>query len=172
MLDIEPVTLVISLVLFAAFCAPFVYHISKQRKTTRQQQTRFALLAKDAHISPTTVDFWRNKYALGLDERQRQLLYVKFGEEETVQLLDLGYPFELKTYKQTESNLAEKGPVADKYMDRMGLQISLKAPVPKNYTLEFYNSEYFSDQMGEIVLLRKWEEILRGVAKNKDLVKS
>ncbi|EMS33560.1 hypothetical protein C943_04438 [Mariniradius saccharolyticus AK6] len=172
MFDIEPITLVISLVLFAAFCAPFVYHISKQRKTTRQQHARFALLAKDAHISPDAVDFWRNKYALGLDERQRQLLYVKFGEEETVHLLDLGYPFELKSYKLSDSNLAEKGPVPDKFMDRMGFQISLRAPIPKNYTLEFYNSALFSDQMGEIVLMRKWEEILRGVAKNKNLVKS
>lgn len=172
MLDIDPITLAISLVLFAAFCATFVYHIRKQRKTTKQQQARFVLLAKDAHISPNKADFWRNKYALGLDERQRQLLYVKFGEEEIVQLLDLGYPFELKSYKQTDSEMAEKGQVADQYMDRMGLQISVKAPVPKNYTLEFYNSALFSDQMGEIVLLRKWEEFLRGLAKNKDLVKS
>lgn len=172
MLDIDPITLAISLVLFAAFCAPFVYHIRKLQKATKQHQARFALLAKDANITPNTVDFWRNKYALGLDERQRQLLYVKFGEEVTVQLLDLGYSFELKSYKQTDSILAEKGQVADQYMDRMGLQISLKAPVPKDYTLEFYNSALFSDQMGEIVLLRKWEEILRGLAKNKDLVKS
>ena len=172
MFDIDPITLVISTVLFAAFCAPFVFHIRKQRKLAKQLQARFALLAKDAHIAPNKVDFWRNKYALGLDESKRQLLYVRSGEDETVQLLDLGYPFAVKSYKQSDSNLAEKAPTEEKFMDRMGLQFSLKAPIPKNYSLEFYNSELFSDQMGEIVLLRKWEEILRGLAKNKDLVKS
>lgn len=172
MFDIDPITLVISSVLFAAFCAPFVFHIRKQRKIAKHQQARFALFAKDAHISPNKVDFWRNKYVLGLDEKQRQLLYVKFGEEEIVHLLDLGYPFEMKSYMQSDKKTAEKGPIEEKFMDRMGLQISLKSAIAKSVTLEFYDSEVFSNQMGEIVLLRKWEEILRGVAKNKDLVKS
>jgi hypothetical protein len=57
-------------------------------------------------------------------------------------------------------------------MDRLGLQITLKTPIAKKFTLEFYDSAVFSDQMGEIVLLRKWEEILRTLAKKQNLVKS
>jgi hypothetical protein len=172
MLDIDPITMVMALVLFGAFCVPFVYHIRKQRKISKQQKARLALLAKDAHISLDTVDFWRNKYALGLDQKQRQLLYLKFGEEESVQLVDLGNPFDLKNYKESDGNQRAKSSIEDKFMDRLGLQITLKTPIAKKFTLEFYDSAVFSDQMGEIVLLRKWEEILRSLAKKQNLVKS
>ena len=69
MLDIDPITLVISLVLFAAFCAPFVYHIRKQRKTTRQQHAR--LLQDKIQINCGCGIHWRGHLASPLCSTSR-----------------------------------------------------------------------------------------------------
>ena len=172
MIDIEPITALMAVVMFAAFCAPFVYHGLKQRKIKKKQLATLEALAKDASMILDVMNHWRNRYAIGLDQKQNLLVYVKFGEDGKTQVLDLNMPFEVKAQNHREEKQHGQVTSTSRNMDRLTLQIQSKASPNQQYSLEFYNPEVFSDQMGEILLIRKWEEILRSLAKKQVLVPS
>jgi hypothetical protein len=52
-------------------------------------------------------------------------------------------------------------------IDSLNLKIELMGEKAETKILEFYDSELFSDNLGEWPLIQKWQENLKGILKNK-----
>lgn len=113
--------------------------------------------AAEFHLSISTYDIWRRTYVLGIDEKQAQLLYMKFGSETRVQSVNL------KNVKRVSIAKAERetvnGPEKLKVIETLGLTLS--SSVGSDTYLEFYNDDEIIGLMGEPVLIQKWQDSVK-----------
>lgn len=158
MFDIEPVTIVLSLLLFGAFTAPFVYHSSKKKKKTKALESKLNELAKAQGANLSLTEIWRNYYVFGLDPSKNCLIYFQDTPEFSPIVLDLN---DFKKVGVIRKNLESKNESSGRQiLDYLALELTKKSG-GNAIQLEFYNGDLFSDLMGETLLADKWLETLQ-----------
>ncbi len=158
MLDIDPVTLIVSSILLMAFIVPFAYQAIKVKKASKVLASNFLDFVKDAGINPVQIEKWRNHYTLGLDPSQNKLVYFRYGDYPEQTVVDLK---EVKRISLQEKNRPVMvGKEKRNILDYLAIQFHFidSNHLPK--TLEIYDGELFSDHAGERVIANKWIEIL------------
>ncbi|WP_194776120.1 hypothetical protein [Pararhodonellum marinum] len=155
MIDIEPVSLGISLLALLAFVAPFYFHHRKQSKRKTQQREIMESLAKTHQLNLNEVDYWRNLYGIGIDLSKKKLLYAKFDANPLTHLVNLDQCCELSEIKKTHQT--GQGKNKNVVLD----YLALKLDGEKEVVLEFYDSDIFSDNDGEHPLMQKWQIIIQ-----------
>jgi hypothetical protein len=158
MIDIDPVTMSLSFLLFGAFCTPFIYHSvkdSQKRKVLLLKLTELALL-KDG--TPTQSDVWRNQYAIGLDQEKKILAYMRSNAEPWSSTIDLQQVKSANIQKIIRE--VKTGKSNNTVVDYVGIELSYLQEGSKPTVLEFYDGESFSDLNGESVLAEKWVELI------------
>jgi hypothetical protein len=158
MIDIEPVTLVMSLALFGAFTVPFIYHSQKNRKKEAFLKGHLFEVAKNLGAIPDQTEIWRNQYALGIDTTKRVLSYHREVPNSNSMVFDLK---DFKKASIVKRNLEIKnGETHKSILDYLALEL-----IPKSgnnpIQLEIYDGEQFSDLLGETVLAEKWAELIQ-----------
>lgn len=150
-------TLVIVLAITVAFCIPFI--ISHRKKRSQQQVILSSFMEKagELQLNISSLDIWRRSYAIGIDENQSRLLYIKFGQGAMVKSVDLTSVTRVSISK--EEREIESGTTKEKVIDRLLLLLDFhsSSPVP----LEFYNSDENMEMMGEPVLIKKWQDLVK-----------
>jgi hypothetical protein len=159
MFDIEPVSLILSTILILLFSAPFVIYKRKQSEKNKTQNLFLEQLASGSNLKFDDSDYWRDLYFIAFDSVNKILVYVKFGPEKTVHQIDLTKASDIQLVK-VERSITVNGKLVN-VID--GLTLKIEAGVAKREvkSLEFYDSELFSDNMGELPLIQKWEKILK-----------
>jgi hypothetical protein len=158
MFSIDPVTAVLSLVLFCAFTVPFIYHYQKNKGKEKLLLQRLKEIASQSGAIPDRIEIWRYHYAIGLDKTKKQLIYVLEGENSYAICLPLSEVKKvsvLKKNREIETNEGKKT-----ILEQVVLELNLGSN-KKPSLIEFYNEDRFSDLMGEEVLAEKWAELIR-----------
>ncbi len=158
MQNIDMTTVLLSLILTVAFAAPFIYYSFKNKNAEKLLSKNFNEFAKQYGISPTLVDKWRNHYTIGLDKSTKKLVYFSYGDFpqqvvinlEEVQKVTLQEKFRSITVGKEKRNILEF----------LALQFHFKDPDHLARTVEVYDGNLFTDQMGERVIAKKWLEVL------------
>ncbi|SFT92637.1 hypothetical protein SAMN04489724_2891 [Algoriphagus locisalis] len=158
MFDVEPVTLIMSCLLMCAFSVPFIYNGQKNKKIEKKLLINLKELASQKGANPTEVETWRFRYAMGLDQQENILVYLRQDSE------SLSYSLNLAEYKNVqlikkyqESNGKE---LNHKLPEYVGLQLNPKNASQEPVTLEIFDAEMYSDLNGETVLADKWVAII------------
>jgi hypothetical protein len=163
MFDIEPVSLVISLVLIILFSLPIVLYKRKQSQNIKSQELFLEQIKSESNLQFAESDKWRDLYFIGLDPVKNILVYIKFGSENTIHKIDLSKSTELQLVKNERTATIQGKPV--NVIDGLYLKINNKEEKGGERVLEFYDSELFSDNLGELPLIQKWEKTLKPIVK-------
>jgi hypothetical protein len=155
---IDMTTIALSSILISAFIAPFAYYSIKNKKVEKSLSHNFHEFAKEYGVIPTVVDKWRNHYTIGLDKAAKKLVYFSYGDFpqqvvinlEEVNKVSLQEKFRTVTVGHEKRNILEF----------LALQFHFKDPKHLARTVEFYDGNIFTDQMGERVIAKKWLEVL------------
>lgn len=155
---LDMTTVALSSILIIAFVAPFAYYSFKNKKAEKSLSHSFHEFAKEYGVSPTVVDKWRNHYTIGLDKAAKKLVYFSYGDFpqqvvinlEEVNKVSLQEKFRTVTLGNEKRNILEF----------LALQFHFKDPQHLARTVEIYDGDIFTDQMGERVLAKKWLEVL------------
>jgi hypothetical protein len=169
MFDIDPVTLSLSFLLFGALCTPFIYHSLKNSKKRKALEVKLHELAsqKNGHISQS--EFWRNFYAIGLDQENKLLAYLRNNGEPLVFLIDLQQVKSAKIHKiarEVKSDASKRI-----ILDYVGIELSYLQEGSKPTVLEFFDAELFTDLNGESVIAESWLESIQNTLKKDSEVK-
>ena len=158
MFSIDPVTAILSFVLFCAFTVPFIYHIQKNKAKEKLLLKKLKAEGLAQGAQATEIDTWRNQYAIGLDPTKKIVLFAFMGE------LDFSCSIPLSDVKKVSISkiVRESGNDENKrtLIDKVGLEFAHTSG-KKNSYLEFYDSELFSDRAGETLLAEKWAELIQ-----------
>ena len=158
MIDIEPVTFIMSCLLMCVFSVPFIYNGQKNKKISRALLANLNEMAKSQGANLTEIDSWRNRYALGLDSQHKVLSYMRLDSENVSYNLNLG---EFKSVKLIKNYQEINGkPQTHKLPEYVGLELIPNKAEAGAVNLEIYDAELYSDLMGETVLAEKWLGIL------------
>ncbi|WP_339878006.1 hypothetical protein [uncultured Algoriphagus sp.] len=158
MFTIEPVTLTMSCLLMFAFSVPFIYHGQKNKAINKKLLANLNDLANRKGANPTEVDTWRCRYALGLDQKENVLVYLRNDTDSISYSLDLA---EYKNVQLIKKFQVENGKeLTTKLPEYVGLQLIPKLPSAEPVALEIYDAEMYSDLLGETVMADKWVAIL------------
>lgn len=164
MFDIEPVTLVLSMVIIALFTTPFVLYKRKQSQKIKAQRLLIDELESKSNLKFDHTDSWRDLYFIGLDIGKKVLVYIKFGPEKTIHQLDISRATDIQILKiEREIEIGNK---MTNVVDGLSLKIEISGEKKETKILEFYDCEIFSDNMGEWPLIQKWEKMLKPIIKN------
>ncbi|MCH6200093.1 hypothetical protein MMU07_10900 [Aquiflexum sp. LQ15W] len=166
MFDIEPVSLVISMVLIILFSIPFIIFKRKQSKKIKSQKLFLEQLETNYYLKFDQTDDWRDMYFIGMDSARKILVYVKFGTENTIHKIDLDKVTDVKLLKM-ERPLNVEGKALH-VLDSLILKIEIYGEKTATRMLEFYDSELFSDNLGELPLIQKWEKIIKPYIKYRE----
>jgi hypothetical protein len=158
MIDIEPVSLGVSILLLLGFITPIYLYKVKQSKKTSLQKSIFQQTEKDLGIECLEKEFWRDYYALGLDSDKKKLLYIKFDSEPEIQVVDLKNCTQIAQYQQTEK--INNGKMDREIINNIGLKLNCHKSNRPEILLEFYNGDLFSDHQGEGPLALKWKDLI------------
>lgn len=157
MIDIEPVTGILSLILFGAFTVPFILHSLKNKKIEQALLAKINEVAATRNAKPEQIETWRRLYGIGLDSSKKVLVYLRDDEQsETLDLQDFS---KVKLVKTNIDVVGEES--THSVLNYVGLELTPKTNHKLPVVLEFYDGDKFSDLMGETLLADKWEKILK-----------
>lgn len=161
MLDIDPVSLGISLTALLAFVWPLYYYSRKQKLKLESQKKFLEKIRQSSNLQFDQRDHWRGLYGMGLDIKNKKLIYVYYGNPQEIKTIDLQMAHRIFIQK-TEHELSN-GKEKKQILDHLAIQIECS---DKTHILEIYDSNRFSDLDGEWPLAKKWENILRPLVKD------
>jgi hypothetical protein len=164
MFDIEPVSLVISLVIITLFSAPFVIYKRTQSQKIKAQSLFLEQLETGNNLKFDQSEKWRDLYFIGLDSFRKILVYVKFGAENTIHHIDLSKATDVKLLQMEREVKVDGRPL--NVIDNLTLKIESHGEKRETILLEFYDCELFSDNMGELPIIQKWEKTVKLILKN------
>lgn len=160
MLDIDPASLGISLTLLLAFIWPLYYYSRKQKLKLQLQKEFLEKVRQSSQCQFDHIDQWRGLYGMGLDIKNKKLIYVFFGTPSETKTIDLQKTRHISIQK-TEHEVGN-GKEKRLILDYLAIQIDC---LEKTHILEFYDCNRFSDLDGEWPLVRKWVNILKPLVK-------
>lgn len=159
MIDIEPVTLVFSFVLFGAFTVPFIYHSQQNKKKESKLLEKLLSAAKTQDGKIDLQETWRHEYAIGLDSSKKILFYHQNSLEDSPLSIDLR---NIKKVSVSKKLLEFKsGSTAKSILDQVSLELLPKDSKKASIHLELYDGEKYSDLLGETLLAEKWAELIQ-----------
>lgn len=164
MFDIDASTLLVSILFVFAIIAPFVYHGLKNKKHQKTQMENFQNFAKSIGVKPAKIENWRNLYFLGYDPNAKIVVYFRDGSNPETAFINLEEVNKINIYEK--SRLVELGVEKRNVLDYLGIQFNFKDHYKPEKLIEIYDSELFTGQDGEVVMAKKWVELLKSQLKN------
>lgn len=156
MIDITTLAFVVAITV--AFCIPFIHSHRKKKKHEKSILNDFMGKAASHRMNISSYDIWRRSYAIGIDEKQAKLLYMKFGPETIAEFVNLENIRRISISKEEREIGTDKE--REKITDKLVLALSPAESAP--VFLEFYNSDENMGMMGEPVLIQKWHDLVKG----------
>jgi predicted transcriptional regulator len=158
MIDIDPVTMSLSFLLFGAVCTPFIYHSIKDTKKRKVLMLKLSELASLKNGMPTHSEIWRNQYAIGLDSEKKVLVYLRSSDQPLTSTIDLQQVKSAKIQKITREVKSDSSKRT--IVDYVGIELSYLQERSNPTVLEFFDAELFTDLNGESVLAEKWVDLI------------
>lgn len=163
MFDIDLISFSIAGLLVAAFALPFYLHIRKVKLKEHIAQKFLTDYTLSNGLTIHEKDHWRNKYFIGIDKEKGQLLYSTDTSQANYKRIPLDKIRRVSTVES--SHQVVNGKESHKELDRLELVLIDQNDKPI-HVLEFYDGDQYSDLVGEAVLIKKWETLLKEAIKN------
>lgn len=167
MLDIDLLTLTIAVLAIIAFIIPFYLQYRKLNNQKMGIQKQLQAFKSLNQLNIDQEETWRSKYYLGLDRSNKKLIYANWTAEIKIDLIDLTQVSKVSI--QESARLVGTASPQRKVCDLILLKLKLNQQ-DKEYTLELYDAEKYSDLQGEGPIAKKWEGIIQQEIKKKVVI--
>jgi len=156
--------IITGIALIGLIIIPFFLHHLKQKKKEAKFLNDLLSLAKNEGSIISQKDFWRECYAIGIDENSKKLLYInKIKDKEQKTAIDL---CEVENCKIVNASRSVKIPKGNHIViDRIDLVFTFNRADLSEKALEFYDSTTFMTIDGEIPIVEKWMAIVNSSLK-------
>lgn len=158
MFDIDASTLFVSIIFIIAISSPFVYYSFKNKKHQKNLMDRFQKFTETIGVNPSQIENWRNLYFLGYDSNAKIVVYFREGSNPETAFINLKEVNKINIYEK--SRVVDSGVEKRNVLDYIGIQFNFKDHYKSEKLIEIYDSELFSGQDGEMVMAKKWIELL------------
>lgn len=158
MLNLDMTTITLSSLLITGFIAPFAIHSLKAKRIDRANAHSFNELNKEYGVNPTVVDKWRRHYTLGLDKLNNKLIYFRYGDFPQQAVFDLNEVSKVSI--QEKNRVVIVGSEKRNILEYLAIQLHFKDSKHLARTIEIYDGELFTSQLGERVMATKWNNLL------------
>lgn len=136
----------------------FLLHLNQKKKEAKFLNNLLSL-AKNENSIISQKEFWRECYAIGIDENSKKLLYInKIKDKEQETAIDLSEVEKCRIVTVSRSIKIPKGNAT--VIDRIDLVFTINRSELYEKVLEFYDSTTFMTPDGEIPLAEKWQTIV------------
>jgi hypothetical protein len=163
MFDIDIISFSIAVLLIATFALPFYVHARRVKIKERAARKLLTEFTRSHGLSLYDQDQWRDRYFIGLDAGQAHLVYSSDTSQAAYKCIELSKVRRV-TFAEA-SHQVKNGKNTHKILDRLDL-ILLDHNERPIHVLEFYDGDQYSDLVGEAVLIKKWETLLKDSIKN------
>ncbi|MDX1316652.1 MAG: hypothetical protein R3262_03840 [Xanthomarina gelatinilytica] len=149
---------IIGIVIALVIIIPLILIQTSQKRQKKNSRKGFMEEASKHHLQVKTPDFWGTYYAMAIDETANKLIYSKIIDaEHQVTLVDLSL---VDSCDIVRTQRTHKNKTTSKIeTDRIDLVITYKSK--NKEVLEFYNVDVNFEMNNEIVLLDKWNAIIK-----------
>jgi len=158
MQTIDMTTVMLSTLLITGFIAPFALYSLKAKHAEKANAQSFNELNKEYGVNPTVVDRWRKHYTLGLDKLNNKLIYFRYGDFPQQAVFDLNEV--AKVSIQEKNRIVVVGSEKRSILEYLAIQLHFKDPKHLARSIEIYDGELFTNQLGERVMANKWNDLL------------
>lgn len=151
---------IMGIVLMAILILPFLlHHLSQKRKGT-QLLNDIISLADSENATISQKEFWRERYAIGIDEFSKKLFYInKNKEKEERVTINLSDVERCRIDALSRNEKTKNGNVT--IIERLDLVFTFKYTDRPEKVLQFYNSSEFMSTDNERPLIDKWFGIIK-----------
>ena len=151
--------IITGIALIGLIIIPFFLHHLNQKKKEAKFLNDLLSLAKNEDSIISQKEFWRECYAIGIDENSKKLLYInKIKDKEQKTAIDLSEVEKCRIVTASRSVKIPKGNAT--VIERIDLVFTLNRSELYEKALEFYDSTTFMTPDGEIPLAEKWLAII------------
>ncbi|MBW3468084.1 hypothetical protein [Arthrospiribacter ruber] len=155
-LDIEPISLGISLLLIAAFIAPLYVYTKRVKEKNRFLIQNQLAQAKNLGFELLEYEMWRGRYFLGIDQSRQYLLFNPEMGTSELEVIALSKINSTGVSQEVRTLISGKEKVI--IIDKIGIE--LKGSDKSTY-VEVFDRTYYSDLNGEKVIAQKWLGIIK-----------
>ncbi len=152
-------------VMLGIIALPFILLHNNHLRKKRKFMDELLSLSEGSHPILSDHDFWRNRYAIGLDSENKKLFYIN-KLKETSFVLDLKEFVSCRIISSTRgiSGSNSTGSVIEK----LDLALSPVSGTGSETILEFFDHDVYMTPDGEIPLIEKWNSIIGSSIKRKN----
>jgi len=155
---IDMTTVTLSSLLVVGFIAPFALYSLKAKRAEKEFAHSFNELSKEYGVTPTIVDKWRRHYTLGLDKLNNKLIYFRYGDFPQQAVFNLDEVSRVSVQEKNRTIVV--GTEKRNILEYVAIQLHFKDPKHLARTIEIYDGELFTSQLGERVIANKWSDLL------------
>lgn len=153
-MDIDFVSLGISLVLIIAFIAPIYINIRKNHRVLQAGLFNVQNFARQQRLKLDEQAIWRNRYFIELDKTKKSLIFTNDMRQTLPIMVDIP---SIRGVKILENfHYVKQNGQKTKVIDNLWLQLFTSDGLPA-YSMEFYDGNLYSDLQGEAVMAKEWK---------------
>jgi len=150
-----------------AVIIPIVWSNIAQKNKKSKSLNNFLKFAEQQQLKITVSDVWNNIHFIGLDSEAKKLFYLKKQENDEqsvlINLLDI---VSCKVVNIGRTVKTSNG--SSKVIDRLELKFAFpNAKIPEK-TIEFYHVDRNTAFGSELLLIEKWENLIKMTIKKKE----
>lgn len=153
-------SIIIGTVLLIGFIGPLVWVQMKQQNQDNQFLKKCNQIAVNERLILSVQEVWNRDFFIGMDESKKVLIYVHlvngFLEQEVIPLNQI---ISNKLVK-TDRSWVVKGQTKS-HIERLELQFKLSGNSEKEVKLLFYDAMQSLTLIGELEIIRKWDELIK-----------
>lgn len=153
-------SIIIGTLLLIGFIAPLVWVQMKQQNQDGQFLKKCNQIAVNERLTLSVQEVWNRDFFIGIDESKKVLIYVHLVngllEQEVIPLNQI---ISHKLVK-TDRSWVVKGQTKS-HIERLELQFKLSGNSEKEVKLLFYDAMQSLTLIGELEIIRKWDELIK-----------
>jgi len=154
-----------------AIIIPIVWSAMAAKSKKKKSLNNFLELAEQHQLKITLSDVWNDTNFIGLDGEAKKLFYLNKQEsDEQSVLINLSDIESCKVINIGRTVKTDNG--SSKVIDRLELRFTYSNPKIPEKTIEFYHVDRNAAFGGELLLIEKWEHLIKTAIKMKWLAAS
>ncbi|MFD2824741.1 hypothetical protein ACFS5M_13745 [Lacinutrix iliipiscaria] len=159
-------TTIIGGVIALIIILPLIFIQVAQKRKKSKSKKRFIDEAQKNNLNITEHDFWGTYYAIAIDERANMLIYSKIIEDEHItKIINLDQLATCEIIKTNRNYTNKKTTKIE--TDKIDLILCYKDSKKTKEVLEFYNVDINFEMSNEVLLLEKWEALIKSKLSRK-----
>jgi hypothetical protein len=155
----DTTSIITGIAIVAIIALPFILHHQIKRKKEMEFLNDIISLAESVNATISQKEFWRERYAIGIDNTSKNIFYInKQKEKKERTIIDLS---EVEKCRIVTASRSVKTPNGNStIIDRLELVFTFNSSDVPEKVLEFYDCTEFMTTDGEFPLIEKWQGLI------------